>query len=398
MSIFEDISSTITRERPLRVALLGCTGSIGKQTLDVVRMHPDKLRLTALAVNSSCEGLVRAAREFDVSHVAIADETRRNDPALAELPKDCELGFGQDSVTRLASLPDVDCVLVAVVGEAGIWASHEALRAGKIWAPANKEALVIGGDLLMSMAKPGRVLPVDSEHNAIYQCLVGERRHDVKKIWLTCSGGPFFGRTREQLASVTAADALAHPTWKMGAKITIDCATLMNKGLEVIEAHHLFDVPIDDVNVLVHRQSKIHSAVEFADGSVKAQLGPSDMRVAIQYALSYPERWESPATHVNWRCSEPLTFAAPDTEAFRCLDLALSAGKTGGTLPCAMNAANEVANEAFREGRCGFTDIDAIVEGVMDATHVEPLSSLEQIAEVDALARTRARDLLTRRA
>lgn len=398
MSIFEDISSTITRERPLRVALLGCTGSIGKQTLDVVRMHPDKLRLTALAVNSSCEGLVRAAREFDVSHVAIADETRRNDTALAELPKDCELGFGQDSVTRLASLPDVDCVLVAVVGEAGIWASHEALRAGKIWAPANKEALVIGGDLLMPMAKPGRVLPVDSEHNAIYQCLVGERRHDVKKIWLTCSGGPFFGRTREQLASVTAADALAHPTWKMGAKITIDCATLMNKGLEVIEAHHLFDVPIDDVNVLVHRQSKIHSAVEFADGSVKAQLGPSDMRVAIQYALSYPERWESPATHVDWRCSEPLTFAAPDTEAFRCLDLALSAGKTGGTLPCAMNAANEVANEAFREGRCGFTDIDAIVEGVMDATRVEPLSSLEQIAEVDALARTRARDLLTRRA
>lgn len=398
MSIFEDISSTITRERPLRVALLGCTGSIGKQTLDVVRMHPDKLRLTALAVNSSCEGLVRAAREFDVSHVAIADETRRNDPALAELPKDCELGFGQDSVTRLASLPDVDCVLVAVVGEAGIWASHEALRAGKIWAPANKEALVIGGDLLMPMAKPGRVLPIDSEHNAIYQCLVGERRHDVKKIWLTCSGGPFFGRTREQLATVTAADALAHPTWKMGAKITIDCATLMNKGLEVIEAHHLFDVPIDDVNVLVHRQSKIHSAVEFADGSVKAQLGPSDMRVAIQYALSYPERWESPATHVDWRCSEPLTFAAPDTEAFRCLDLALSAGKTGGTLPCAMNAANEVANEAFREGRCGFTDIDAIVEGVMDAIHVEPLSSLEQIAEVDALARTRARDLLTRRA
>ena len=398
MSIFEDISSTITRERPLRVALLGCTGSIGKQTLDVVRMHPDKLRLTALAVNSSCEGLVRAAREFDVSHVAIADETRRNDPALAELPKDCELGFGQDSVTRLASLPDVDCVLVAVVGEAGIWASHEALRAGKIWAPANKEALVIGGDLLMPMAKPGRVLPVDSEHNAIYQCLVGERRHDVKKIWLTCSGGPFFGRTREQLANVMAADALAHPTWKMGAKITIDCATLMNKGLEVIEAHHLFDVPINDVNVLVHRQSKIHSAVEFADGSLKAQLGPSDMRVAIQYALSYPERWESPATHVDWRCSEPLTFAAPDTEAFRCLDLALSAGKTGGTLPCAMNAANEVANEAFREGRCGFTDIDAIVEGVMDATHVEPLSSLEQIAEVDALARTRARDLLTRRA
>ncbi len=289
-------------------------------------------------------------------------------------------------------------MLVAVVGEAGIWASAEALRAGKIWAPANKEALVIGGELLMPMAKPGRVLPVDSEHNAIYQCLVGERRQDVSKIWLTCSGGPFFGRTRTELKDVTAAMALAHPTWKMGAKITIDCATLMNKGLEVIEAHHLFDVPIDDVNVLVHRQSKIHSAVEFADGSVKAQLGPSDMRVAIQYALSYPERWESPAVHVDWRTSEPLTFAAPDTDAFRCLGLALEAGRVGGTLPCAMNAANEVANEAFRAGRCGFWDIDGVVEAVMDATHVEKLTSFEQVAEVDALARARAAEELRSRA
>ncbi len=396
MNIFEDTSSTISRERPLRVALLGCTGSIGKQTLDVVRMHPDRLRVTALAVNSSCRGLVDAAREFGASHVAVADKSHKNDPALDELPAGCELGFGTDAVTRLASLPDVDCVLVAVVGEPGIWASHEALRAGKIWAPANKEALVIGGDLLMPMAKPGRVLPVDSEHNAIYQCLVGERRHDVRKIWITCSGGPFFGLTREELAGVTAAQALAHPTWKMGAKITIDCATLMNKGLEVIEAHYLFDVPIDDVEVLVHRQSKIHSAVEFADGSVKAQLGPSDMRVAIQYALSYPEHWESPATHVDWRTSEPLTFAAPDTKAFRCLNLALAAGRAGGTLPCAMNAANEVANEAFRHGRCSFTDIDAVVESVMEATTVEPLTSLAQIADVDALARERARELLGR--
>ena len=364
MNIFEDTSSSTVRERPLRVALLGCSGSIGTQTLDVIRMHPDKLALTAVAVNSSAAKLVSVACEFGVAHAAIADEARRNDPALAELPQGCELDFGEDAVTRLATLPDVDCVLVAVVGEAGIWASHAALAAGKIWAPANKEALVIGGGLLMPLAKPGRVLPVDSEHNAIYQCLVGERRRDLRKIWLTCSGGPFFGRTREQLEGVTAAEALAHPTWKMGAKITIDCATLMNKGLEVIEAHHLFDVAIDDVEVLVHRQSKIHSAVEFADGSVKAQLGPSDMRVAIQYALSYPERWDSPATHVDWRSSEPLTFAAPDRGAFRCLDLALEAGRTGGTLPCAMNAANEVANEAFRQDRCGFCDIDRIVERV----------------------------------
>lgn len=395
MNIFEDTSSSTVRERPLRVALLGCSGSIGTQTLDVIRMHPDKLALTAVAVNSSATKLVSVAREFGVAHAAIADEARRNDPALAELPQGCELDFGEDAVTRLAILPDVDCVLVAVVGEAGIWASHAALAAGKIWAPANKEALVIGGGLLMPLAKPGRVLPVDSEHNAIYQCLVGERRRDLRKIWLTCSGGPFFGRTREQLEGVTAAEALAHPTWKMGAKITIDCATLMNKGLEVIEAHHLFDVAIDDVEVLVHRQSKIHSAVEFADGSVKAQLGPSDMRVAIQYALSYPERWDSPATHVDWRSSEPLTFAAPDRSAFRCLDLALEAGRTGGTLPCAMNAANEVANEAFRQDRCGFCDIDRIVERVMDATSVESLTSLEQIAEVDALARKRARGFVS---
>ena len=395
MNIFEVTSSSTVRERPLRVALLGCSGSIGTQTLDVIRMHPDKLALTAVAVNSTAAKLVSVAREFGVAHAAIADEARRNDPALAELPQGCEIDFGEDAVTRLATLPDVDCVLVAVVGEAGIWASHAALAAGKIWAPANKEALVIGGGLLMPLAKPGRVLPVDSEHNAIYQCLVGERRRDLRKIWLTCSGGPFFGRTREQLEGVTAAEALAHPTWKMGAKITIDCATLMNKGLEVIEAHHLFDVAIDDVEVLVHRQSKIHSAVEFADGSVKAQLGPSDMRVAIQYALSYPERWDSPTTHVDWRSSEPLTFAAPDRGAFRCLDLALEAGRTGGTLPCAMNAANEVANEAFRQDRCGFCDIDRIVERVMDATSVESLTSLEQIAEVDALARERARGFVS---
>ena len=395
MSIFEDMSSSLERRRPTRLALLGCTGSIGTQTLDICRMHPDKVELTAIAVNSSCRGLVEVAREFDVSHVAVADETRKDDPILEELPEGCDLGFGQDAVTRLASLSDVDCVLVAVVGEAGIWASAEALRCGKVWAPANKEALVIGGDLLMPMAKPGRVLPVDSEHNAIYQCLVGERREDLSKIWLTCSGGPFFGSSRKQLEKVTASQALAHPTWKMGSKITIDCSTLMNKGLEVIEAHHLFGVPIDDINVLVHRQSKVHSAVEFSDGSVKAQLGPSDMRVAIQYALSYPERWESPATHVDWRSSEPLTFAAPDVESFRCLSLALEAGRTGGTLPCAMNAANEVANEAFRNAACGFCDIDRIVERVMEMTEVEPLSSFEQIAEVDALSRGRARALLS---
>lgn len=394
MTIFEDTAPRSARHRPIRVAILGCSGSIGTQALDVCRAHPDKVKVSALAVNTSTRTLVAAAREFGCGHVAVADEGLRHDAALEELPKGCELGFGRDAVTRLATLPDVDCVIVAVVGEAGIWASHAALVAGKVWAPANKEALVSGGDLLMPLAKPGRVLPIDSEHNAIYQCLVGERRSDVSRIWLTCSGGPFFGRTREELSGVTAAEALAHPTWTMGPKITIDSATLMNKGLEVIEAHHLFGVDIDDVSVLVHRESRIHSAVEFSDGSVKALIAPSDMRIPIQYAMSYPERWESPCARVDYTSLAPLTFAAPDPKAFRCLALALEAGRTGGTLPCAMNAANEVANAAFRAGACGFCDIDAIVESVMDATAVESVQSLEQLAEVDAMARDRAREAL----
>lgn len=396
MTIFEDAAPRTERPHVVRVAVLGCTGSIGSQTLDVCRRHADRVRVVALSANVSTAALVKAAREFGARHVALADAPRATDPVMSELPPTCEVGLGEQAVTELAELPDVDVVVNALVGFVGIHAGYAALKAGKSLAYANKESVVCGGDLLMPLASPGQLLPVDSEHSAIFQCLVGERSEDVSRLWLTCSGGPFFGLSREELAEVTPERALAHPTWHMGSKITIDSATLMNKGLEVIEAHHLFDVPIDDVEVLVHRQSKIHSAVEFADGSVKAQLGPSDMRVAIQYALSYPERWDSPATHVDWRTSEPLTFAAPDTDAFRCLDLALCAGRTGGTLPCAMNAANEVANEAFRAGRCGFTDVDAIVEGVMDATNVEPLTSLGQVAEVDSLARAQARELLER--
>ena len=391
MTILEETFPRAARHRPLRLALLGCTGSIGTQTLDVCRRNPDAVSVTALAANTSARELVASAREFGCSHVALASEDRRHDPALSELPDGCEVGFGRDAVTRLASLPDVDCVLVAVVGQAGIWASAEALRSGKVWAPANKEALVSGGDLLMPMARPGLVIPVDSEHSAIFQCLVGERRDDVSRIWLTCSGGPFFGRSRGELEHVTAAESLAHPTWSMGPKISIDSATLMNKGLEAIEAHHLFDVAVDDVSVLIHRQSCVHSAVEFSDGSVKAQIGPSDMRIPIQYALSYPERWACPCEPVDWRHAQDFTFGEPDLKAFRCLPLALEAGRVGGTLPCAMNAANEVANAAFRAGACGFCDIDRIVERVMDATTVEPLTSFDQIEAVDALARERAR-------
>jgi len=378
----------------MRVAILGCTGSIGRQTLDVCARHADRLQVTALAVNTSVAEGVAAARQTGAAHLAVADESLRNDAALAEVPAGCEVTFGDDAVTRLAELDDVDCVVTAVVGNCGIRAGHAALLARKRLAYANKESIVSAGDLLMPLAQPGQLIPVDSEHSAIFECLEAGAHADVHRIWLTCSGGPFYGMGREELAGVTAAQALAHPTWRMGAKITIDCATLMNKGLEVIEAHQLFDVGIDDVCVLVHRQSRVHSMVEFADGATIAQLGPSDMRIPIQYALSYPERWESPCERVDFCDEAPLTFGHADEQAFGCLALAREAGRTGGTLPCAMNAANEVANAAFRDGACGFLDIERVVGGVMEATSVEPVESVEQLADVDAAARERARGIL----
>lgn len=395
MTIFQDRPVRTAQEGPVRVAVLGCSGSIGTQTLDVCRRHPDKVRVVALSVMGSTRRLVDAAREFGVAHVAVVDERAAKDPVLSELPASCELGVGARAVTRLAELPDVDVVVNALVGFAGIHAGFAALSAHKKLAYANKESIVVGGDLMMPLVRPGCLLPVDSEHSAIYQCIVGERPEDVSRIWLTCSGGPFYGRSRAELASVTAADALAHPTWTMGEKITIDCSTLMNKGLEVIEAHHLFQQPIDAIRVLVHRQSKIHSMVEFVDGVVKAQLGSSDMRAPIQYALSYPERWQASATRVDWCAEDPLTFGEADERTFGCLALAREAGRVGGTLPCAMNAANEVANEAFRKGLCGFLDIERIVSRVMDETCAERVESLEQLDECDARSRALAGTILS---
>lgn len=382
------------REGRLRVAVLGCTGSIGTQALDVCRRHADRLEVTALAANTSAPALAALAREFAVSHVALADASRAADPALDGLPEGCEAAFGDAAVAALAALDDVDCVLVSVVGAIGIRASWEALRRGKTCALANKESLVVGGDLLMPLAAPGQLLPVDSEHSAIFQCLEGRDPASLRRIWLTCSGGPFFGRDASELASVTPAQALAHPKWSMGPKITVDSATLMNKGLEVIEAHHLFGVDVDDVCVLVHPQSRIHSMVELADGSVIAQLADTDMRGPIQYALSYPERWESPMRSVDFREDGPLTFAAPDPVAFRCLGLAYEAGRAGGTMPCAMNAANEVANAAFRAGDLGFAGISEVVERVMGEHDARRVESLEQLEDVDAAARRRARELV----
>jgi 1-deoxy-D-xylulose-5-phosphate reductoisomerase len=304
---------------------------------------------------------------------------------------------GSAAVVSLAEDPDADIVLNALVGAAGLRATIAALDAGKTLALANKESLVVGGELVTRLVKPGRLLPVDSEHSAIFQCYLGEDARDATRIWLTASGGPFRGWSRERLASVTAEQALAHPTWTMGPKITVDSATLMNKGLEVIEAHHLFGVEIDQVRVVVHPQSCVHSMVEFSDGSVKAHLGATDMRIPIQYAFSHPRRWSAPLPPVDFTALGRLDFAEPDIETFRCLGLALQAGRAGGTAPCVLNAANEVAVAAFLAGECGFLGIEQTVEAVLSRHDRAALESVEQLESIDAWARSQARLELSRR-
>ncbi len=385
----------------LRVAVLGCSGSIGRQTLDVCRQHADKIDVVALSVNSSVSELVRDAVEFHASYVSVADESYKDAPELSDLPFGCHLSFGSDAVSDLARLDVVDCVCVSIVGAAGLSASHAALEAGKRLALSNKESLVVAGDLLIPLArkmseKAGEqlLLPVDSEHSAIFQCYQGEDPKQAHCIWLTCSGGPFFGMTREQLKSVKPSDALAHPTWSMGAKITVDSATLMNKGLERIEAMHLFDCDLDDIRVLIQRQSKIHSMVEYDDGSVIAHLGASDMRIPIQYAFSYPDRWVTPAPRIDFTQLGSLEFSAPDPDAFRCLALAEEAGRRGGSLPCVLNAANEVAVDAFLHNRCLFTDIDRVVETCMDKHDVQRVESYEQLSLIDSHTRSFAAELI----
>lgn len=377
---------------PLRVAVLGSTGSIGRQALEVAERMPERVRVVALAANTDHESLVSQARRFRPVAVALADESAAH-TAAGMLPG-VDVAAGPEGVTALASHPEVDLVLNALVGAAGLRTTIAALSSGKRLALANKESLVVGGDLVTSLAGPGGILPVDSEHSAIYQCLLGEDPRDIARIWLTASGGPFRGCDRTYLQGVTAEQALSHPTWTMGPKITIDSATLMNKGLEAIEAHHLFDVGYDMISIVVHPQSCVHSMVEYADGSVKAHLGATDMRIPIQYAFSHPRRWEAPTEAVDFTTIGSLDFEPPDLETFRCLALALEAGREGGTLPAAMNAANEVAVEAFLKGRCELTDIDRVVDSVMSAHATEPLRSVEQVVAVDAWARQAALEAL----
>lgn len=381
----------------LRVAILGSTGSIGRQALDIAEKNPDRLEVVALAAHSSAELMLEQARAHRVAHIALGDPaSAARAHAELRLPGDPfnAIEGGAEAVAALASLGEADVVLNGLVGAAGLRATWTALKAGKTLALANKESLVVGGELVANAAAPGQMLPVDSEHSAIFQCLIGEDARDVSRIWLTASGGPFRGRTREQLESVTAKQALAHPTWTMGPKITVDSSTLMNKGLEVIEAHHLFGVAYDDIVVVVHPQSVVHSMVEFSDGSVKAHLGATDMRIPIQYAFSHPRRWQAPLEPVDFRTLGGLTFDAPDTETFRCLALAFEAGRAGGTMPAAMNAANEVAVARFLDGRCGFLDIEATVAAVMGEIRAERIESVDHVLTVDEDARERARRFL----
>lgn len=377
---------------PLRIAVLGSTGSIGRQTLDVVSRYPDRVTVVALAAHSSVELLAQQARTHSVEIIALADPPSAL--AVAKTLPTVQVESGAQAVEALASHPDVDLVVNALVGAAGLRVTVAALKAGKTLALANKESLVIGGSLVTALAAQGQMIPVDSEHSAIYQCLLGEHTQDVAKIWLTASGGPFRGRTRFELEGVTSAQALAHPTWNMGPKISIDSATLMNKGLEVIEAHHLFGTDYDRIRVVVHPQSCIHSMVEFSDGSVKAHLGATDMRIPIEFALSQPRRWDAPLDPVDFTTLGSLDFEAPDYETFRCLSIAFQAGRAGGTAPAIMNAANEVAVAAFLAGRCGFLDIERIVESTLNTHGAEPLESIEQVEAVDARSREIATGLL----
>lgn len=401
-----------------RIVVLGSTGSIGTQTVDVVRQHPDELEIVGLAVNTRVADMLEQARAHNVHNLAVGDERLAADAVAADVREQAGSqgiwGFGMDAVVNLVRLPEVDVVVNALVGAAGLRASYETLAAGKVLALANKESLVVGGDLIMPLAAQvdaqrrqagvapkvgpaGALMPIDSEHGAIYQCLLGESEREVSRLWVTASGGPFRGKKRADLEGITPTQALKHPTWNMGAKISIDSSTLMNKGLEVIEAHHLFNMPYGKISVVVQPQSAIHSMVEFTDGSVKAHLGTTDMRIPIQFALSYPARWAAPVEPLDFTKLGSLEFAPADTDTFRCLALARHAGTVGGTLPCVMNAANEVAVAAFLAEQGSYLGIAECVEAVMAAHEregVQRVESLEQLQELDAWARETARKLV----
>ena len=375
------------------VTILGSTGAIGRQSLDVISRMPE-IRVVALTAGTSVELMAQQCRQFHPKLAVMATEEAM--AALGEQVKDLEmeLAFGEEGLIRAAAMEEADCVITAVVGMVGLKPTLAAIRAGKRIGLANKETLVCAGELVMAEAKKHcvEIIPVDSEHSAIYQCLMGcDDSREIKRLILTCSGGPFYGMTNEQLRTVTKADALKHPNWKMGPKITIDCATLMNKGLEVIEAMRLYDMPLEQVDVVIHRQSIVHSMVEFTDNSVMAQLGAPDMRLPIQLALTYPERKPCPAPALDLISCGSLTFAKPDMENFPCLALAYACAKKGGTACPAMNGANEEAVAMYLRDEIGFYDIYRLVAQAVEEVPFISNPTLEEILTADELARAAVR-------
>lgn len=371
-----------------RIAILGSTGSIGTQALNVIRRHRDLFTVEVLCAGSNADLLIAQALEFDPNAVAIADKRKYQQVQEALAPHDIKVFCGMDSVADLMEMESIDMVLASIVGFAGLRPTLRAIEHHKPIALANKETMVVAGEIVTRAAMEHQVpiLPVDSEHSAIFQSLVGEGG-GVDKILLTASGGPFRGYTREQLAHVTLADALKHPNWSMGRKVTIDSASLMNKGLEVIEARWLFDVPAERIQVLVHPQSVVHSMVQYVDGSIKAQLGVPTMETPIQYAFSFPERIESFLPRLSFEKYSQLTFESPDTKTFRCLDLAYQAIAKGGNMPCVMNAANEVAVQRFIDGRLTFLQIADFVEEQMQRAPFIAEPTLDDLFRTDAEVR-----------
>ena len=380
-----------------QICILGSTGSIGTQALDVISQHQDRYEVYALTANNRVELLAQQAHDFNPAAVVIANEARYDElKALLSDRPDIKVFAGAQALCEIVEADPIDMVLTAMVGFSGLEPTIHAIRARKKICLANKETLVVAGELICQLAQEHHVpiLPVDSEHSAIFQSLVGEGDNEIEKILLTCSGGPFRKFTKEQLQTVTAADALRHPTWDMGAKITIDSATLMNKGFEVMEARWLFGVPADRIQVLIHPQSIVHSAVQFADGSVKAQLGVPDMRLPIQYAFSFPERLHLNGPRLDLFQSHDLEFLEPDVEKFRCLQLAFDAIHRGGNMPCIVNAANEVVNEAFRHDRCSFPQMADIIGETIQRATFSATPTLDTYLQTDAEARCIATELL----
>ena len=372
-----------------RVAILGSTGSIGTQTLDVIRQHPDKFTVEVLTAQNNCDLLIAQALEFHPNAVVIGSEAKYQKVKEALIPHDIKVFAGQKAIAQVVEMETIDLVLTALVGYAGLIPTVNAIKAGKQIALANKETLVVAGELITKLAKENAVniYPVDSEHSAIFQCLVGEFHNPIEKIILTASGGPFRGKDRAFLETVTREQALKHPNWDMGAKITIDSASLMNKGLEVIEAKWLFGLKAEQIEVVVHPQSIVHSLVQFEDGSIKAQLGLPDMRIPIQFALSYPHRFKSNFERFDFLKYPQLTFEQPDLKTFRNLQLAFDALAQGGNAPCVLNAANEIAVAAFLRSEIGFLEMPDLIESTLGKVAFIAHPKLDDYVETDREAR-----------